>query len=112
MFDGKNDTCWNSDQGSPQFVLVEFPKAVKVEEIRLRFQGGFVGKDCSLYAGSNPQELIHQFYPEDSNSLQVHIHASCDCHMTSSCSRLLFQLMPRTRFTNSFLIPAATFMEE
>ena len=43
MADGKEETCWNSDQGSPQWILIEFPGAVTLSRVCIMFQGGFVG---------------------------------------------------------------------
>uniref|UniRef100_A0A9J8A7X8 Nuclear receptor 2C2-associated protein n=1 Tax=Cyprinus carpio carpio TaxID=630221 RepID=A0A9J8A7X8_CYPCA len=48
MFDSNEETCWNSDQGESQWVVLEFPQPVKVSELRLQFQGGFSGKSCKL----------------------------------------------------------------
>jgi hypothetical protein len=46
MFDySTNDSCWNSDQGSPQFILFDFLKPVNIQEIDFVFQGGFVGQE-------------------------------------------------------------------
>ena len=36
-------------QGSPQWVVVVFPEAVDVSEVRIMFQGGFVGQVCLLH---------------------------------------------------------------
>lgn len=54
-------------------MTVELPAPATVHEVRLRFQGGFVGSECSLLAGDSEQELreVKRFYPEDDNSLQV-----------------------------------------
>ncbi|XP_017556857.1 nuclear receptor 2C2-associated protein [Pygocentrus nattereri] len=72
MFDSNEETCWNSDQGDQQWVLLEFPVLVKVSELRLQFQGGFSGKSCKLEGCSKEANLEHivDFYPEDNNSLQ------------------------------------------
>lgn len=72
MFDSNEETCWNSDQGESQWVLLEFPQHVKVSEVRLQFQGGFSGKSCKLEGSSKDENLRHilNFYPEDNNSLQ------------------------------------------
>nr|XP_006640085.1 PREDICTED: nuclear receptor 2C2-associated protein [Lepisosteus oculatus] len=48
MFDSDEETCWNSDQGSPQWVLLDFPQAVRVSELQVQFQGGFAGKTCRV----------------------------------------------------------------
>ncbi|XP_019852300.1 PREDICTED: nuclear receptor 2C2-associated protein-like isoform X1 [Amphimedon queenslandica] len=73
MFDDNCDTCWNSDHGSPQFVALEFPKPVSVRELRIRFQGGFAGRDCLFQiGGGRSQEMSKEisFHPKDSNNLQ------------------------------------------
>ncbi|KAL7855173.1 hypothetical protein SRHO_G00173630 [Serrasalmus rhombeus] len=73
MFDSNEETCWNSDQGDQQWVLLEFPALVKVSELRLQFQGGFSGKSCKLEGCRKDANLEHivDFYPEDNNSLQI-----------------------------------------
>lgn len=83
LFDGREDTCWNSEQGRPQWVHLQFPAGqaaggVTVGAVALMFQGGFVGKDCRLEAlvggaGDAPArfETRLRFYPEDNNRLQV-----------------------------------------
>ena len=73
MFDGKEDTCWNSDRGSPQSVTVELPSAASVELLEIRFQGGFATREGALLAGSDVNTLkeIQKFYPSDDNTLQV-----------------------------------------
>ncbi|XP_026091675.1 nuclear receptor 2C2-associated protein [Carassius auratus] len=72
MFDGNEETCWNSDQGESQWVVLEFPQPVKVSELRLQFQGGFSGKSCKLEGSAKEEDLKHivDFYPEDNNCLQ------------------------------------------
>jgi len=49
MFDGSEETCWQSHQGSPQFIIIEFNQPVSIHRIEIMFQGGFVGKDCSFF---------------------------------------------------------------
>lgn len=60
-------------QGSPQFVILEFPEEVSVKEIQIQFQGGFVGKECCLEGGTSSSSLtpFFEFYPDDFNTLQV-----------------------------------------
>ncbi|XP_059399183.1 nuclear receptor 2C2-associated protein-like [Carassius carassius] len=72
MFDCNEETCWNSDQGESQWVVLEFPQPVKVSELRLQFQGGFSGKSCKLEGSAKEEDLKHivDFYPEDNNCLQ------------------------------------------
>ena len=45
MFDNNLDTCWNSDQGLPQYIIFEFSKLIILKRIKIVFQGGFVGQD-------------------------------------------------------------------
>lgn len=72
MFDGCEETCWNSDQGEWQWVLILFPTGVKITELQIQFQGGFVGKECWLEGGNTKDSLekLSDFYPDDVNSLQ------------------------------------------
>uniref|UniRef100_A0AAQ4NWH8 Nuclear receptor 2C2-associated protein n=1 Tax=Gasterosteus aculeatus aculeatus TaxID=481459 RepID=A0AAQ4NWH8_GASAC len=53
MFDCNEETCWNSDQGESQWVSLEFPRPVKVSEIKVQFQGGFSAKTCRLDVSDN-----------------------------------------------------------
>ncbi|XP_005090226.1 nuclear receptor 2C2-associated protein isoform X2 [Aplysia californica] len=73
LFDGDDETCWNSDQGSPQWILLEFEEEVSVSEIHVQFQGGFSGKECWIEAACQGEDLqkIHNFYPENINPSQV-----------------------------------------
>ncbi|KAL1251363.1 hypothetical protein QQF64_019159 [Cirrhinus molitorella] len=76
MFDSNEETCWNSDQGESQWVVLEFPQPVKVLELRLQFQGGFSGKSCKIEGSAKEEDLKHivDFYPEDNNCLQISFH--------------------------------------
>ncbi|KAK1805920.1 hypothetical protein P4O66_012966 [Electrophorus voltai] len=53
MFDANEETCWNSDQGKSQWVVLEFPAPVRVSELRVQFQGGFSGRSCTLEGKKN-----------------------------------------------------------
>eukprot|EP00118_Oscarella_pearsei_P027891 m.311392 g.311392 ORF g.311392 m.311392 type:complete len:140 (+) comp67834_c0_seq1:21-440(+) len=68
MFDNDEETCWNSHQGSPQWVFLAFDRDVLIQKIQIQFQGGFAGKTCRL---SDRSVLVHDFYPDDSNTLQI-----------------------------------------
>ena len=81
MLDGQEDTCWNSDQGSPQWVTLHFEQAVNVTEVQLMFQGGFVGKECEVLvataAAAGAGSSVARFYPDDNNTLQrFAVHAN------------------------------------
>ncbi|KAF9957211.1 Nuclear receptor 2C2-associated protein [Modicella reniformis] len=41
LTDDSEETCWNSESGSPQFIVMDFGRKVQVETIQLMFQGGF-----------------------------------------------------------------------
>jgi len=68
MFDNREETCWNSDQGSPQWISLEFTELTSVSGFALQFQGGFAGKEC--YVETDGTLKILDFYPEDCNKLQ------------------------------------------
>ncbi|KAJ2770596.1 hypothetical protein IWQ57_002587, partial [Coemansia nantahalensis] len=70
LFDGSSETCWNSEQGSPQHILVEFARPVLLREIRIQFQGGFAGKATRLI-DLDRRETICDLHPSDSNKLQT-----------------------------------------
>ncbi|XP_053740738.1 nuclear receptor 2C2-associated protein [Synchiropus splendidus] len=72
MFDSNEETCWNSDQGECQWVALDFPHPVRVSRLNVQFQGGFSAKACRLEGSLRGEDTkeIHQFYPEDNNSLQ------------------------------------------
>ena len=77
MFDGSVETCWNSDQGSPQYLSFDFgPDCVVVTSVSMMFQGGFVGQDA-LIECSNESSDASSFLTiakldriEDCNRLQ------------------------------------------
>ncbi|XP_036969563.1 nuclear receptor 2C2-associated protein isoform X2 [Acanthopagrus latus] len=73
MFDSNEETCWNSDQGECQWVILEFPQSVRVSQLKVQFQGGFSAKTCKLEGCPKEGDLatISHFYPEDNNSLQI-----------------------------------------
>ncbi|XP_023717773.1 nuclear receptor 2C2-associated protein [Cryptotermes secundus] len=73
LFDGDEETCWNSDQGSPQWIALDLQKEETVNAFHIQFQGGFVGQNCHLEAGpeDGSLEVVDHFYPDDINSLQV-----------------------------------------
>eukprot|EP00911_Craspedida_sp_UC1_P001716 UC1_evm2s1304 len=73
MFDGAVETCWNSDQGSPQRVLLDFGQDVRLASLTIAFQGGFAGRECSLLgciSGQAPEPFF-DFFPDDINTPQT-----------------------------------------
>ncbi|XP_075405390.1 nuclear receptor 2C2-associated protein isoform X1 [Tenrec ecaudatus] len=73
LFDQEEETCWNSDQGPCQWVMLEFPQCVRISQLQIQFQGGFSSRRGRLEGSQGSEALckIVDFYPEDSNSLQI-----------------------------------------
>jgi hypothetical protein len=74
MFDDSNETCWNSDQGTSQYILLEFDEDVCVSNISLIFQGGFVGQDGIIEVGkdiNNMKTIVTLECIDDSNEEQI-----------------------------------------
>ncbi|EZA62557.1 hypothetical protein DMN91_005648 [Ooceraea biroi] len=72
MFDDSAETCWNSDAGTPQWIVINFEEECTVSSFEIEFQGGFVGKDCHIEAGNDEKNttIVEAFNPEDRNNLQ------------------------------------------
>ncbi|KAJ3213451.1 Nuclear receptor 2C2-associated protein [Dinochytrium kinnereticum] len=78
LTDRNDETCWNSDQGSPQWISVDFTEAVQIQKIAIMFQGGFAGQTCKVMVqSSEPTDVkaawegATTFYPDDVNSKQA-----------------------------------------
>ncbi|NWV28132.1 NR2CA protein, partial [Origma solitaria] len=73
LFDGSEETCWNSDQGTSQWVTLDFPRPVKVSELHIQFQGGFSSRLCTLEGCRTGEELVKiaELYPQDSHAMQI-----------------------------------------
>ncbi|KAJ2257507.1 Nuclear receptor 2C2-associated protein [Coemansia sp. RSA 455] len=71
LFDKSRETCWNSEQGTPQHIQVEFKVPVKLTAIQIQFQGGFAGKTTNLFDMSQPSKPICPLHPKDDNKVQV-----------------------------------------
>lgn len=67
LLDGNDESCWSSDQGSPQWIKLDFKEKYRITNIEIQFQGGFAGKDCHFKFDN---EDVEPFYPEDINTLQ------------------------------------------
>ena len=74
LFDGRPESCWNSDQGTPQFIQIAFERPVDLESVGITFQGGFVGRSCALSVtnAASPKRLVqlHIWEPRDTNDPQ------------------------------------------
>lgn len=51
LIDGKENTCWNSDAGKIQFIVLKFQRKVDVSRLELTFQGGFAPRLMSVIPG-------------------------------------------------------------
>nr|XP_018908482.1 PREDICTED: nuclear receptor 2C2-associated protein isoform X2 [Bemisia tabaci] len=72
MFDNNEETCWNSDQGLPQWIQLDFEKEETVTHLQIQFQGGFVGNECNFELSSGQVVSLREpFYPEDVNTIQT-----------------------------------------
>ena len=70
LFDGNQDTCWNSDQGTSQHISVKFHDEVAVLGIRIQFQGGFAAKAIQISRLDKPLDVLETLYPTDTNNCQ------------------------------------------
>lgn len=76
LVDGNEETCWNSEQGLPQHILIDFPNSVSISSVAITFQGGFAGKKCVLVGSieNSPNDYnieVSTVYPEDISSKQI-----------------------------------------
>eukprot|EP01080_Neovahlkampfia_damariscottae_P003752 gene3752-6640_t len=75
MLDDDDETCWNSHQGQPQKIIIEFKEEIEdIKTLKIMFQGGFAGKKCEIQKNKQDDEKsfeLHSFfYPDDSNKYQ------------------------------------------
>ncbi|KAI0354625.1 galactose-binding like protein [Trametes cingulata] len=78
LTDGSPETCWTSQQGTPQYIQLSFPSPVIPKRVELTFQGGFVGTRCTIEVLLAPAErgetrwrTFTRIYPEDVNRQQT-----------------------------------------
>lgn len=75
IFDDNSDTCWNSDQGSPQTLMIDLEKLTNIKSIRIMFQGGFVGLNGKIETTQRKEDPfleVSQFHDiSDNNDLQT-----------------------------------------
>lgn len=71
MIDKSNDSCWSSNNGKNQFILIKLKNFFKLKQFNLTFQGGFSGKLCQILLYKDDDFVYQQpFYPQDNNKLQ------------------------------------------
>lgn len=49
LYDGKDETCWHSDQGLPQSVTLKFKEAQQLTAVGFVGQGGFCPREIVLH---------------------------------------------------------------
>lgn len=104
LMNDDDETCWNSDQGLPQWIAVEFesPQKGKTLDISLQFQGGFCGKDCSVeFFMDGKRHQTSPFYPDDINSIQ---YFSIDISDFESFDKLKILFQKSTDFFGRIIV--------
>jgi len=78
LTDGSPETCWTSQQGTPQHIQITFDSPVVPKQLAITFQGGFVGTRCSVdvqqISDSERRPIWTNWttvFPEDVNRLQT-----------------------------------------
>lgn len=92
MFDTNAHTCWNSKQGSPQWVLCQFDSPLKLDMVKIMFQGGFVGI-CTIiqyYDDNGFHDVRHAYDLADNNSLQTLVLESSETTLARTTYRIMF----------------------
>lgn len=64
LYDGQPETCWNSDQGLPQHVLVKFEQPQTINRIAMTSQGGFCPREIVLWLD---EVEVQRFEAQDIN---------------------------------------------
>jgi len=77
LFDDNEETCWNSDQGKEQWIMIKFDDAKQIStksklRLKVQFQGGFSCGQCYVTFTTSSQEKISTVpcQPQDCNSKQ------------------------------------------
>ncbi|PIA17402.1 hypothetical protein COEREDRAFT_26154, partial [Coemansia reversa NRRL 1564] len=101
LLDGSHETCWNSEQGVPQHILVEFKVPVMLDMISIQFQGGFAGKTTKLIDLERKTDIC-PLYPKDNNKLQEFVLPKHE--QTVSRRRIKIQFMSSTDFYGRIIV--------
>lgn len=73
LFDNNPESCWNSDSGSPQWILIGLNSRARISDVVLQFQGGFAALEVELQMWNEETKdtkECHTFYPANANSAQ------------------------------------------
>jgi hypothetical protein len=101
------EACWNSDQGSPQYVLLNFERPVVVTRIQLTFQGGFASSLCRVLVLSVsyilPISQLTDFSQPRAHHLLISKHITKDLtHLSRLSSAFRPSTSSRAAFSHSF----------
>ncbi|XP_075169419.1 nuclear receptor 2C2-associated protein [Haematobia irritans] len=75
LYDGQFDTAWSSNEGSPQYISIEFEEPQSISSFSLQFQGGFASKEGRIEIQS--EDAIDNagyeqpFFADDINAVQL-----------------------------------------
>ncbi|CAF0727870.1 unnamed protein product [Rotaria sp. Silwood1] len=73
LIDGNEETCWNSEAGSPQWIQITPMKCITLNSIAIKFQGGFAAKRFVIEDRQQDGTFtsIAEFYPDNHGKLQI-----------------------------------------
>ncbi|CAF2315714.1 unnamed protein product [Rotaria sp. Silwood2] len=73
LIDGNEETCWNSEAGSSQWIQITPMKCISLNNIAIKFQGGFAAKRFVIEDRQQDGAFtsIAEFYPDNHGKLQV-----------------------------------------
>ncbi|CAF3975957.1 unnamed protein product [Rotaria sordida] len=73
LIDGNEETCWNSEAGSPQWIQITPMKCISLNSIAIKFQGGFAAKRFVIEDRQQDGTFtsIAEFYPDNHGKLQI-----------------------------------------
>jgi hypothetical protein len=74
LFDKNDETCWSSEDGPTQAILLAFSKPVTLESIAIMYQGGYSSKELCLEVvcgGDTTFVQAETMRPTDTSDLQL-----------------------------------------
>ncbi|CAF5126388.1 unnamed protein product, partial [Rotaria magnacalcarata] len=73
LIDDSEETCWNSEAGSPQWIQITPTKSISLDSIALKFQGGFAAKRFVIETRQEDGTFtsIAEFFPDDHGKQQI-----------------------------------------
>lgn len=73
LTDDNEETCWNSAEGSSQWIYCLFKDNFILKQFNIQFQGGFSSKKIVIVFMNDEKTVFDEVfvYPEDNNLLQT-----------------------------------------